>query len=69
MRIYNSKDILNGAVYMNVITIKKSEKKSTYQRKLRQLKSAGIDAYKYCGKILIPASAQDIQKKLRNEWK
>ncbi len=54
---------------MNVITIKKSEKKSAYQRKLKQLKSTGIDAYKYCGKILIPESAQNIQKKLRDEWK
>ena len=54
---------------MNVITIKKSEKKSAYQRKLKQLKSAGMDAIKYCGKIIIKEDAIKIQKQLRDEWK
>ena len=54
---------------MNVITIKKNEKKTTYQKKLRQLKSEGLDAIKYCGKIIIKEDAIKIQKQLRDEWK
>jgi hypothetical protein len=54
---------------MSVIIIKKSENKNSYQKKLRRLKSTGIDAYKYCGKISVTGNAENIQKKLRDEWK
>ena len=54
---------------MGVIIINRQEKKSSYQKKLSHLKTKGLDAYKYCGKISIRGNAVEIQKNLRNEWK
>jgi len=53
---------------MNVIRIKRSEKKSSYQKKLRLLKSKGLDAKKYCGKISLKEDPREIQRRLRDEW-
>ncbi|MFC2088810.1 hypothetical protein ACFLSX_04345 [Calditrichota bacterium] len=54
---------------MKTIIIKKNEKRTTYQRKLKQIKSNGIDAYRYCGKIDIDEDPLLTQRKLRDEWK
>jgi hypothetical protein len=54
---------------MNVINIKKSDKKSSYQKKLRLLKYKGLDAKRYCGKINLEEDPRASQRKLRNEWK
>ena len=53
---------------MNVINIKRSDKKSLYQKKLRLLKYKGLDAKKYCGKIKLEEDPRESQRKLRNEW-
>ena len=54
---------------MKAIIIKKNDKRSTYQRKLKQIKTIGIDAYRYCGKLDISENPVLTQRTLRDEWK
>lgn len=55
-----------------VTTLKKGASKKSVRKILESLiknsKTNGIDAYKYCGKINLKKDAVTIQKELRNEW-
>ena len=55
-----------------VITLKKGTKKKNIQQLLdhlvKQKRSKGINAQKYCGIISLKSDALQIQKNLRNEW-
>jgi len=54
---------------MKIITIKKSERKKTYKKKLEKIDVPGLDVKKYLGKLKITDDPLDIQKRLRDEWK
>jgi hypothetical protein len=53
---------------MRSITIKKADKKQAYSRKLEQVKMKGLDAKKYCGKLIIREDPVKLQRRLRDEW-
>lgn len=54
---------------MKTITIKKTDKKKAYLKKLENLISPGLDVKKYSGKLKITENPLKIQKRLRDEWK
>ncbi len=51
---------------MKTITIKKTDKRKTYLKKLEKLIPSGLDVKKYSGKINIVEDPLEIQKRLRN---
>lgn len=53
---------------MKTITIKKTERKKTYQKKLQKIKAPGLDTKKYSGKLKILEDPLETQKRLRDDW-
>lgn len=53
---------------MSNITISRSDKKQAYSNKLKKVKLKGLDAKKYCGKLIIKEDPVKIQRRLRDEW-
>lgn len=53
---------------MKTITIKKTDRKNIYTKKLQKLTIPGLDVKKYSGKIKITENPVEIQKRLRDEW-
>lgn len=53
---------------MDKITITKIDQKRDYSKKLKQVKLKGLDAKKYCGKLIIKEDPIKLQRRLRDEW-
>ncbi len=53
---------------MTPVVIRKRDRKESYKKKLESIKSKGIKAKKYCGKIKLKQDPVIIQKELRDEW-
>lgn len=54
---------------MSSITISRGDKKQVYSSKLKKVKLKGLDAKRYCGKLIIKEDPIKLQRRLRDEWK